>query len=346
METRVVQGRSFTAASRVRRLGRMVALLAMAAALRPAPAGAHGMVGQRFFPATLTIDDPFVADELSLPTVQSVRRKSADDLAGWETEISAELSKRLSRNFGLSMSGTLIVEDPMRGPTIGGFDNLEVSAKYVFWHDPAHELLVSAGVEAEVGGTGQKRIAAASVSVVSPQLFFGKGMGDLPDALAWLRPLAVTGAFGIGLPTSAHTKTKTVGDDGEIEVEEEQNARDIEWGFSLQYNLQYLQSFVRDVGLTAPLNRTIPIVEFAMDSAVQGQGHTSGSINPGVLWFGRYMQLALEAVIPVNGNAELGERKQGQVGCIAQVHFYIDDIWPEVFTWTPFSGVLGPTQPR
>jgi len=28
------------------------------------------------------------------------------------------------------------------------------------------------------------------------------------------------------------------------------------------------------------------------------------------------------------------------------VHFYIDDIWPEVFTWTPFSGVLGPTQPR
>src|SRR5262245_27496680 len=33
------------------------------------PARAHGVVGQRFFPATLAIDDPFVADELSFPTV-------------------------------------------------------------------------------------------------------------------------------------------------------------------------------------------------------------------------------------------------------------------------------------
>jgi hypothetical protein len=27
----------------------------------------HGFAGSRFFPATITIDDPFVADELSLP---------------------------------------------------------------------------------------------------------------------------------------------------------------------------------------------------------------------------------------------------------------------------------------
>src|SRR5262249_25389039 len=30
------------------------------------PAWGHGVIGQRFFPATLAIDDPFVADELSL----------------------------------------------------------------------------------------------------------------------------------------------------------------------------------------------------------------------------------------------------------------------------------------
>jgi hypothetical protein len=28
----------------------------------------HGFAGSRFFPATLSTDDPFVADELSLPT--------------------------------------------------------------------------------------------------------------------------------------------------------------------------------------------------------------------------------------------------------------------------------------
>src|SRR5450631_3286738 len=35
----------------------------------------HGIAGKRFFPATLATDDPFVADELSLPTVS--RRKTA-----------------------------------------------------------------------------------------------------------------------------------------------------------------------------------------------------------------------------------------------------------------------------
>ena len=28
---------------------------------------AHGFAGQRFFPATILTDDPFVADEMSLP---------------------------------------------------------------------------------------------------------------------------------------------------------------------------------------------------------------------------------------------------------------------------------------
>ncbi|HEY2387563.1 MAG TPA: hypothetical protein VGK30_11425 [Candidatus Binatia bacterium] len=309
------------------------------------PAGAHGVVGQRFFPATLTIDDPFVADELSLPTVQSVRRKKgAESPPTWETEVEAELSKRLSRDFGISLGGTLVIEDPNSGPTIAGFDNMAVSAKYVFLQDAAHELLLSGGLEAEVGGTGQKRVDADSFSTISPQVFFGKGFGDLPDSARFLKPLALTGAFGLGFPTSEHTTTHSV-EDGEISVERELNPRVLGWGFSLQYNLQYLQSYVEDVGLAAPFNRMIPIVEFAMETSVQGVSHTAGTINPGVLWFGRYVQLGLEAVVPINGNA-LGEARQAQVGVIGQIHFYLDDILPEVFTWTPFSGVLGPTQPR
>jgi len=308
-------------------------------------ASAHGVVGQRFFPATLTIDDPFVADELSLPTVQVVRRKrGAESPPTWETEIAGELSKRLSRNFGISLGGTLLIEDPNRGPTIAGFDNMAVSAKYVFLHDAAHELLLSGGLEAEIGGTGQQRVDAASFSTIAPQFFFGKGFGDLPDASRFLKPLALTGAFGLGLPTSEHTTTRTV-EDGEVRIDRTLNPRILEWGFSLQYNLQYLQSFVEDVGLGAPFNRMIPIVEFAMETSVQGVSHTAGTINPGVLWFGRYVQLGLEAVVPINGNA-LGEARQAQVGIIGQIHFYLDDILPEVFTWTPFSGVLGPTQPR
>jgi hypothetical protein len=306
---------------------------------------AHGVIGQRFFPATLAIDDPFVADELSLPTLQIARRKSlGDEPASLETDISAELSKRLSRRLGLSVAGALLVQDADRGPTIAGFDNMELSLKYVFFDSALHELLLSGGVAANVGGTGQKRVGAASFSTVSPTFFFGKGMGDLPESARFLKPIALTGAFALNLPTEEHTTTTTIVD-GETETDRALNPRVIEWGFSLQYNLQYLQSFVEDVGLSAPFNRMIPLVEFAMETSVQGSSKTAGSINPGIIWFGRYIQLGFEAVIPVNGNA-LDEAPQPHLGFLGQIHFYLDDIWPDVFTWTPFSGVLGPTQPR
>ena len=39
--------------------------LALALTILPAAGAlAHGFAGSRFFPATITIDDPFVADEL------------------------------------------------------------------------------------------------------------------------------------------------------------------------------------------------------------------------------------------------------------------------------------------
>src|SRR5437588_13080189 len=45
----------------------------------PAPAFAHGVVGKRFFPATLATDDPFVADELSLPTISNQKTAASGD---------------------------------------------------------------------------------------------------------------------------------------------------------------------------------------------------------------------------------------------------------------------------
>jgi hypothetical protein len=35
-----------------------------------------------------------------------------------------------------------------------------------------------------------------------PGIFFGKGFGDLPDNLAWLRPFGITGAFTLEHPMS------------------------------------------------------------------------------------------------------------------------------------------------
>jgi hypothetical protein len=327
---------------RTRRLVALLwaALLVMALA---SAASAHGLIGQRFFPATLAIDDPFVADELSLPTIFHIRNRGSDESPPTrQTDLSGEFSKRLSPNLGFSLGGTYTLLDPDPGKLVSGFDNMEVSLKYVFWKSAAHETLLSAGVSWDVGGTGSKKIGAESFDTVTPQLFFGKGFGDLPSAVEWLRPLALTGALGLDIPSRRFNQTISVNDDDEVEVERELNAKTMQWGFSLQYNLQYLQSFVRDVGLPAPFNRMIPVVEFAMQTPIEGPeaGHTTGTINPGLIWFGRYFQLGIEAVVPVNS------RTGHNLGVLAQIHFYLDDIAPKIFTWTPLHGVLGPTQPR
>src|SRR4029077_1945884 len=136
---------------------------------------------------------------------------------------------------------------------------------------------------------------AESFSTLTPAVFFGRGLGDLPDDMKFLRPLAVTGLIGVGIPT--RSGTTTISDEGDVEVE--RHPHTLEWGFSIQYSLPYLQSFVQDVGLHAPFNRMIPVIEFAMSTALdRGASGTTGTVNPGIIWAGQNIQLALEAVIP------------------------------------------------
>jgi hypothetical protein len=61
---------------------------------------AHGLAGKRFFPATLVTDDPFVADELSLPTISTIKRPASGDApATRETDFSVDVSKRITENL-------------------------------------------------------------------------------------------------------------------------------------------------------------------------------------------------------------------------------------------------------
>jgi hypothetical protein len=70
---------------------------------------AHGFAGARFFPATLAVDDPFVADELSLPTASFFKNPARGDApASRETDVAVEFSKVIYPHFGLSVADTLI----------------------------------------------------------------------------------------------------------------------------------------------------------------------------------------------------------------------------------------------
>jgi len=298
--------------------------------LMPASSWAHGFAGKRFFPTTFAVEDPFVSDELSLLFNHIKEPGEGEEPAVKATTVSLEYSKRITPHLGISIGEEYQYLDFDDEGSDSGFGNLELGLKYQFFTSEAHETILSLGVGAEIGGTGTKRIGAESFSVISPALFFGHGFGDLPESLKYLRPFAITGVIGPNFPS----RSKNVihdHDTGETEIE--RNPDTLTWGFTLQYSLVYLQSFVKDVGLGDPFKRMVVLVEFPMETCLNRgcDGDTTGTINPGIVWIGKYMELGVAAQIPVN--SETGKN----VGVFGLVHFFLDDMFPK--------GIGGPIFP-
>src|SRR5579859_2642065 len=82
------------------------------------PALAHEIVGNRFFPATLGIDDPGVNDELSLPTVDAFKTGDVPPIK--QTDMSGEFSKRITEDFAISLGSTYTWLSPPGGPDGNG----------------------------------------------------------------------------------------------------------------------------------------------------------------------------------------------------------------------------------
>jgi hypothetical protein len=291
-------------------------------------AGAHEIVGNRLFPATLTIDDPGVNDELALPTISI--SKTGDDPSFKQLDVSGELSKRITDAFAVSFSPTWSRLYTPGGPVMTGaqgFQNLETTFKYRVIKNAEHEFIMSVGLSIEWGGSGAQSVGAERFTTYTPSLWFGKGFGDLPSSLDWVRPFAITGQFGYAIPGVSKTTTATINPDtGEQSIETEFNPRMFNWGFTVQYSMPYLKSAVVDVGLPDFINRLIPIVEFSMQTPVSNTVTsgtvTTGTISPGFIYVGDKFQIAVEALIPVN-------RQSGtSVGVIGQLHFFLDDLFP------------------
>jgi hypothetical protein len=255
-----------------------------------ADASAHGIVGDRFFPATITTDDPFAADELALPTITAFNH---------ETDYDFDYSKSIFPGFAVSVGAGYA-----DGHDASGFSNVSVTSALELFRDEEDETILTAGFIWEIGGSGSKAVADR-FSTYSPEVLFGQGFGDLPDSMALLRPFALTGQIGFKIPgTSLASKA-------------------VEWGGALEYSLRYLQTNVRDQGMPLFVEQLTPIVEYSFESPTDaGGGETTGTLNPGLIWSGQYTQFAVEAIVPVN--AATGKT----IGMIAQAHFYIDDIFP------------------
>jgi hypothetical protein len=293
--------------------------------LGAAPASAHCFVGSRFFPATLAIDDPCVADELSLPTVSTF--KTGADPSAREIDISGEVSKRITENFGVSVGRTYTRLLVPGGPNPSGFQNLETTFKYQFLTLPQSEFVVSAGLSAEWGRTGNASVGAEKFSTLTPTLFFGKGLGDLPNTFGALRAFALTGQIGYTIPTWSRTVTASIDpDSGDLSFEEERHARFLVYGGSIQFSMPYLKANVIDLGLPDFANRLIPLVEARFSTPVANTltsgNKTTGSVNPGIIYAADKFQIGVEAILPISRASGKG------VGWVAQLHFYLDDIFP------------------
>lgn len=279
-----------------------------AVGLGAAAVQAHGFVGDRFFPPTITTDDPFATDELKFPSVSYFRSPADENGPAVDTtDVGFEFDKEIFPKFALGVSGDWLNQRPSGGPTASGFDNFSLSAKYQLWQNEKHEAIFSLGGQWEIGGSGSREVGRASTSTFTPTIFAGKGLGDLPDSVKFARPFAVTGTLGLDIPTSADPNS-------------------IGWGLAVEYDLRYLQTQVKDIGLPAPFKNMIPLVEFSFDSPINRDGGgTTGTINPGILYESRFFQIGAEALIPVN------ETTGSQVGAVIELQIFLDDLFPKVF---------------
>jgi len=219
-----------------------------------------------------------------------------------------------------------------------GIQNLETAFKYRLYKNDEHEFVFSAGLEIEWGGSGAQSVGAERFSTYTPTLFFGKGFGDLPQNAGWLRAFAVTGQIGYAMPgrRSSINGFDVDPDTAAVTFDTEVHPDRLIWGGSLQYSMPYLKQNVIDLNLPDVFNRLIPIVEVALQTPVANTVTsgtvTTGTINPGLIYAGDKFQLAAEASIPVNRASGSG------VGGMMQLHFYLDDIFPNsigrpVFSW-------------
>ncbi len=302
-------------------------------AVRPPPASAHAVAGARVFPVTLTIDDPGVADEASLPTIVW-QRSGANGGTGpvHEYTFGGEFDKRITERLGIAINDSYVVRTTGSDKTRTGWQDLVGTVKFQTYVNGPHEFIVSLGLIREFGHTGTAHIGADEYGNTTPTVYFGKGLGDLP--IGFLRPLAITGTAGFsiadrelkaGQPPSDLAANASAPITG-IAAQQFNNGYSNRWvgGLSVQYSIPYLQSQVRDVGLHGFLGHLVPLVEVAYSSPASAPSNlgTQLVVAPGVIYQGDTFQFGIEALIPAN------KASGTNVGVIGQFHVFFDDLFP------------------
>jgi hypothetical protein len=285
---------------------------------------AHGIAGNRFFPGTLSFDDAAVADEAILPNFSSFKRPNeggnvVDNRFDWA------FFRLLTPTLGVGIDGA-VVHRNWGNSLRSGSDVTSLAVKGEVYRNDLHEILVSAGFGWGIGHSGAQRIGANSPDLLQPGIFFGKGFGDLPDGLAWLRPFGITGAVTLEHPTTGNSINFGIDPQtGQLAPMLTRNVDTLHWGFALEFSTLYLTSRFTPGKLPKeePLNQLVPLVEFSFHSP-RGE-KTAATMNPGLSYVAVSWQVAIEAIVPLNSEAGRS------VGARAQLLLFLQDLIPSLF---------------
>jgi hypothetical protein len=290
-------------------------------------AHAHGIAGNRFFPGTMAFDDPAVADEfLILPSTLSHPLDSASGFSVFDAPFSWSFARLLTPDVSVGVNGGWIRRTGDGFPTQTGFDQTSVTLKRLMYKNELRETLISASLSWGIGGSGAQGVGANKPDTIVPAITFGRGFGDLPDQLAWLRPFALAGAVSLEIPLSP--TSVNLGFDpatGRFGPVLGHNVEILHWGFAIEYSTLYLTDRFKPGSLPKeePLHQFIPLVEFAFDSPRGDK--TAATMNPGFAYVEDVWQISFEVIVPLNSQGGHG------LGTRAQLLLFLDDLAPSLF---------------
>src|SRR5947207_1519901 len=272
-------------------------------------AHAHGVVGERAF------IEPFIAEDVNPKNEFVIGRPEWDHSRDGRTlSLGFGLEKKISDRFSLTLDSAWldITPRPAAEPHASGFDNLGITLKYAFFIDPVHEAIASVALESSAP-TGTEKVGAEQNAAFKPFLLYGKGANELPDALRYLRPLAVQGDAGF-----------------EIAIDRARTTA-LAHNVAVEYSIPYLQQAVRDFALPWPLSNCTADTEFNFEHGVNGEEHGRSKVftTPGFVYMDRFVELGMAGRFPLNQAAH----DELDWGIVWIFDLFIDDIFP----WTKWQ---------
>jgi len=264
-------------------------------------AGAYTAAGDRIFPATVLLPQIGPTDEAYFTGFTVPQDPSLGDTR--DSSLAMTWSKTITDRLSLTMTGTYSANQLTGGGTAYGWQNFDTSAQYLAVVNPAHEFLMSFGLDQNFGGTGAIGVGASRHGSTTPAIYLGKGLGDYDIGL--LRPLAIAGFAGYQIADSAPAS----------------NA--FQSGLVVEYSFPYLVSKVAPIAMPDFLRATTLMCEFEFNNPIGGNAaKASVTVAPGFNYAGQGWDIGLEALLPATSSAGRG------IGVIAQLHFSLDYLMP------------------